>query len=327
MSLLVLVNEPSTVKQASSTGYFIGRLHDRGHRVFVGGVASISTEPSGTLMVQAAEIASSEGWVRQARRARKTDLRLDDFDAIWLRISPGHAGNPRLHALLLQQLQQHVDRGGLVLNDPTGLMRASSKLYLHRFAPWTRPHTLVSASVARLRQFVGDEAGPCVFKPVDGSQGRDVFYISGPDDPNLTAIAAHLRRSGPVMAQTYLPEATEGDVRVLLLDGEAIVVDGAAAVVRRRPAPGEFRSNVHLGGSAESAVLTGPLRRLIASVGPVLRQDGMFLVGLDVVGDTIVEVNVFSPGGFQEACEFSGRDFYAPVCAALEARLTAHRSR
>lgn len=314
--VLFIVNDRRSIGPTQSSALFIERLCREGVEVWVVGADGVSTEPSGSVVAEAVRVDGMPGWRARAGQDAIRWMALDYVDVVWVRTNPGRATSPELHSLLIQQLQIFSSQGGLVVNDPGGLMRASSKHYLHQLPEWVRPKTLVTASMARIRDFVAEHQ-TAVLKPMAGTQGRDVFLVRGVDDPNLSAIAAHLSQRGPAMVQTFANGAEHGDVRILLLNGEAIEVGGDACMVRRRPAHGEFRSNVHLGGRAERAQLTPHLRRVIEAVGPVLRRDGMLLVGLDVVGDLVVECNVFSPGGFVDAQTFTGRDFVAPVLEGL----------
>ena len=120
------------------------------------------------------------------------------------------------------------------------------------------------------------------------------------------------------MAQGFVPEAVDGDVRVLLVNGAPLMVDGAFAAVRRRPPKGDFRSNVFRGGAAERVTEIPGVEAIAAAVAPQLAADGLFFVGLDLIGSKVVEVNVFSPGGLGDAERFSGVDFTTPLLDAFE---------
>jgi glutathione synthase len=135
----------------------------------------------------------------------------------------------------------------------------------------------------------------------------------GPDADDLDRCLSEATASGPALLQEYVPDAPAGDVRVHVVGGALLEVDGAAAVVRRVPGQGEWRSNVALGGVPTAESASGPLRRLVQRVGPTLVRHGLWHVGLDVVGDRIVECNVFSPGGLGDIERFTGVDFCAPL--------------
>ena len=134
-----------------------------------------------------------------------------------------------------------------------------------------------------------------------------------PDHPDRARILQRAVANGPALLQDYIPAAPEGDVRIHVVGGALLERDGQACAVRRVPAQGEWRSNVALGGRPTPATLTPAQRALVTQVSPILREQGLWHVGLDVVGDQIVECNVFSPGGLQDAGAFAGVDFVAEV--------------
>jgi glutathione synthase len=218
------------------------------------------------------------------------------------------------HAAALTWASMAGERGARVLNAPAGLLMARDKLYLARLPSQVRPKTLVSAQPEQIEAFLDELGGSGVLKPLSGTHGRDVFLIREGDRSNLGQILDVLCRGGGyVMAQEYVPEASRGDVRLLLLRGELMEGPGGAAAVRRVPPQKGFRSNVHAGGRAEKVEITDAMREVVAAVGPQLRADGLFLVGLDLIGRLIVEVNAYSPGGLGDAGRFADTDFAGHV--------------
>lgn len=326
--ILVLINDMATLSPGQTTTALARGLSARGHLVGMVPANGLDVEPDGSLhaRVWTSKAVKDKRWVDGLRTSAPKRVALDTIDLVLVRTSPGRAKDAAHHALLLQLLHQHKRHGGLVLNDPVGLFAASSKLYITRFPEWTRPGTLVSADAERLRAFVHERQGRTVLKPISGTQGRDVFFVE-PGADNLSAIIDNLLRQGPVVAQDFLVDAANGDVRLLLVDGRPIGTDGTYAAVRRRPAKGELRSNVHLGGHAEYNELSLTHKRIIKAVGPTLRKDGLFLVGLDVVGDAIVECNVFAAGGLTDAGTLAGADFLTPVLESIEGRIEAHQAK
>jgi glutathione synthase len=149
--------------------------------------------------------------------------------------------------------------------------------------------------------------------------------VSDEEAPNLDQIIEAIARDGYVVAQEFLPDAEDGDVRVFVMDGEPLECDGRVAAFRRVNDSADVRSNMHAGGRAEAVDLTDEMLALVDAVKPKLVADGMFLVGLDVVGDKIVEVNVFSPGGLGSSEQLYGADFAATVIDALARKVDARR--
>jgi glutathione synthase len=215
------------------------------------------------------------------------------------------------------------DQGVTVLNDPDAIERAGSKLYLLELPQEIRPRQLVTARFDELLAFARAEPGPVVLKPLWGTRGDGVVLVARGDEAALRTEAETLIASGPLVAQEYLHAAPQGDTRVLMLDGEVITIEGKRCAVRRVPQPGEFRSNVHLGAEPAPAVWSEGLDRVARTVGPYLKATGVFLAGIDVVGEHLVEVNSYAPGGFMNAEAQEGVDFLGAVLDAALARARA----
>jgi glutathione synthase len=237
------------------------------------------------------------------------DAALADMSAVLLREDP-----PFDSAYLYTTQIAELARGKtLVVNDPRGLRDANEKLYALHF-PEIVPPTIVTRDTARILAFARAHGG-AVGKPLDGAGGAGVVLVT-PADPNHRALLEILtdgeRRLA--MAQRYLPEVRAGDKRILLLDGQAL-----GAIVRV-PRDDELRSNIHVGGEVRKGVLDEADRAICEAIGPRLRADGLFFVGIDVIGGRLTEVNVTSPTGIQEMSRLDGVDYAGRVVAWLEAR-------
>jgi glutathione synthase len=206
-------------------------------------------------------------------------------------------------------------RRTLVLNRPEGILAANEKLYAMHF-PEFMPETLVTRHIAELRDFMGKLGGEMVVKPLDGRGGEGVFHVHAADrNRNSILEQATAFGSRRAMAQRYLPEVERGDKRILLLEGEVL------GAVLRVPSPEELRANLHVGGRAERTGVTDADRRIVERIGPRLRADGLFFVGIDVIGDRLTEINVTSPTGIQEMGRLDGMAYEARVIDRVEARL------
>jgi glutathione synthase len=183
------------------------------------------------------------------------------------------------------------------------------------------PETRVTRSIPHLIDFLAKLGGEMIVKPLDGRGGEGIFHVRN-DDRNLFSILEQSTRFGSrhIMAQAYLPDVRTGDKRILLLDGRPI------GAVLRVPASGETRANFHVGGSAVRAELDDNDRLIIDRVAPWLQRDGLFFVGIDVIGGKLTEVNVTSPTGVQEVNALEDRHLEAEILDALEARVAAHRA-
>ena len=212
-------------------------------------------------------------------------------------------------------------RGVLVLNDPDGLSLAQNKLYFQGFPEAVRPATLISKSIDEIRAFIDDQPEGAVVKPLQGSGGKNVFKIDSAKDANLNQIFEAVAEEGYLIAQSYIPAATAGDMRLFVMNGVPLERDGKFAALRRVPAEGEVRSNMHVQGKPEKVTVTDEMLAIADIVRPKLIHDGLFMVGLDIVGDKILEVNVFTPGGLYSICELQRTNFAETVIVALEKKL------
>ena len=160
-----------------------------------------------------------------------------------------------------------------------------------------------------------------MLKPLQGSGGTGVFLIDRKESPNLNQIIEAIARDGYVVAQEYLPEAEEGDIRMFIMNGHPLKVDGAYAAFRRRNDTDDMRSNMKAGGSALAVDVTDEMLHMVDIIRPKLVADGMFLVGLDIVGSKLMEVNVFTPGGLGSCQALYDVDFAPAVIADLERKM------
>lgn len=213
------------------------------------------------------------------------------------------------------QLLELAKNDTFIMNDPRGLRDANEKLYTLHFSE-LMPKTIVTHYAAHIESFVEAVGGRAVIKPLNGAGGRGVMVLDR-RDLNFHAIVEISTAEGklPVMVQEYVPAVREGDKRILLLDGEPL------GAVLRVPRHDEARSNLHVGGQAEPASLTAEDERIIQCIGPRLRTDGLYFVGIDVIGGKLTEINVTSPTGIQEMSQFTGVDLADNVVSWLERRI------
>jgi glutathione synthase len=219
-----------------------------------------------------------------------TLLPLDHFQAVWMRKDPP-VDEAYLYATHLLDLAER--RGVRVINRPAALRAWNEKLgslrFSHRMAP-----TLVSSRVNQLQAFTA-EHGEVVLKPLGGRAGQGVVFAAA-GTPGLRALLELVTQMEalPVMVQAFLPGVKAGDKRILLVDGEPL------GAVNRVPTGGEFRSNLAVGGAPEAAALSEAEREICAELAPVLRAEGLFFVGIDVIDGRLSEINVTSPTGVRE---------------------------
>jgi glutathione synthase len=245
---------------------------------------------------------------------------LGSFDVVCLRYNPIREGHTRPGAPLIDFGWRLRLAGTLVVTDPEVLRRAGSRLYLGDFPADIRTRTLVSRSKTRLKAFLRELDGPAVIKPLAPRGGEQVFYLRRRQVSNLNQIITAVTKEGYALAQEYLPEAEQGEKRLLLLNAEPISVDGRVAMSRRRSVTGP--SGAKAGAAVRAKCDFGPVEARICDIlRPKLLADGLTFVAVDIVGDRILELNVFTPGGIHAVHELYGIDVADIVIADLERRV------
>jgi glutathione synthase len=330
MRIGFVVNDIATEKPVYTTTRLAMSATRSGHDAYLMGLRDFGYEPDDTLsaIVAAGETGKSyrslERYLEDVQTAARQRLRLDDFDVLMLRSDPAvDAGDsPWANTAGLAFGQLAAAKGVLVVNDPRSLADAMSKAYFQHFPEVVRPRTMISRDEDRVRQFIEELGGLAVLKPLQGSGGSGVFLVNMKDEPNITQIMEAIARDGYVVAQEYLPAAKDGDVRMFVMNGRPLQVDGVYAAFRRRPGETDVRSNMSAGGTAEAVKVTDEMLQLVEAVRPKLLSDGMFLVGLDIVGDKLMEVNVFSPGGLGSSGALYDMDFTSAVLEDLERKVS-----
>ena len=217
-----------------------------------------------------------------------------------------------------------------MLNDPDSLGRAINKLYFQSFPAEVRAETLITKHRDDIKAFAKAHNGNIILKPLQGSGGSGVFKVDAKSKSNINQIIEAIGRDGYIIAQAYIPAAKKGDIRLFLLNGRPLQIDGKYAALRRVASADDIRSNIHAGGTAEAVEIGDTELEVAALIRPKLIADGMFLVGIDIVGDKILEVNVFSPGNLDSCSRLAGVDFSVPILDAIEEKVAiagryAHR--
>jgi glutathione synthase len=333
MKIGFVVNDIKTEEAAFTTTRLAMSAVNLGHKSYTFGVGDFMYAADGSIHARARSTngkahKSLERFLKilQSDEARTETICLDDLDVLLLRNDPSTDATERPWAassgILFGQLVAH--RGVMVLNDPEHLAHALNKTYFQQFPEEVRPKTCISRHVDEIKDFISEQGGRAVIKPLQGSGGKNVFLVGQDEKANLNQMIDAVLRDGYCVAQEYLPAATKGDVRLFVMNGRPLMHDGSYAAFRRINKTGDARSNMHSGGESEPVEVTDKMLRLVEIVRPKLVADGMFLVGLDVVQDKLIEINVFSPGGLGSASQFSGVDFPALVIEDLE-RKSQHR--
>ncbi len=329
MRLAFLINSYETEKTVYTTTRLALAAHKAGHDVRYVTVEDFAYDPDESLRVHARAVEGSykteKTLLAAVKEAESERLPVEELDVLMLRNDPADdAGErPWAQAAGIVFGQMAAQRGVLVVNDPDGLAKAVNKVYFQRFPEAARPKTLVTRHADDVRRFIDAHSGDVVLKPFQGSGGEGVFVIREDDRANLNQIIDTVCQNGYMVAQEYLDDAVGTDVRMFLINGEPLQKDGVYAAFRRRSGGEDMRSNMSAGGKAEKAEIGETELRLAEMVRPQLRQDGMFIAGLDIAGEHLLEVNVFSPGGLGSIKRVTGVDFTPDVIRALERKVDA----
>lgn len=316
MRFLFLVNDVHAIAPSQTTAMLIAAAA-REHTVWVTDVSRLSCRNDGQAWAYAKQLPANPDLTLAALMAAINEISWQaialtqaTLDLLFIRVNPARDfARSSLYKAALNLARLAENSGVRVINRPDGLIRAATKLYLLELPAFTRPPTLVSGNREEITAFIATLAGPAVLKPLQGTRGNDVFFVSSSVDANLNQIIDVISRQGLVMAQGCIPGAELGDTRVVVMNGKVLEIDGQPAAIRRVPKTGDFRSNIHAGGTAAPGIVTEKMHQVVKAIGHKLVEDGLFLVGLDFIGHELVEINVFSTGGLRDAEKFTGTHF------------------
>ena len=315
MNILFVADPLASFKIYKDTTFAMMReLQRRGHTVAACEPQHLQWQggqPVTALVRQIHLTGQPDDWYHVTHQGREA---LKDFDAVIMRKDPPFDSEYFYATHLLEQAERE---GARVFNKPAALRDHPEKLALMEFARYAPP-TLVTRSAEAIRHFHAEHRD-IILKPLDGMGGMGIFRV-GPDGMNLGSIIETLNQGGhtTVMVQRYLPEIVDGDKRLLLIGGKV-----APFVLARIPQGGEVRGNLAAGGKGVAQPLSDENRAVAEAIAPVLAARGLLLVGLDMIGNCVTEINVTSPTCFQEITDQTGFDVPAMFVDALEAALAA----
>jgi glutathione synthase len=315
MNILFVADPLDSFKIYKDTTFSMMReAQRRGHRITVCEPRDISWRTGGQVQARVREITLT-GEPKHWNRVDAEPVRpLHAFDAVIMRKDPPFDSEFFYATHLLEQAERE---GARVFNKPAALRDHPEKLAIMEFSQYTSP-TLVTRSADEVRAFHAEHQD-IILKPLDGMGGMGIFRVKA-DGLNLGSIIETLNKDGAetIMVQRFVPEITQGDKRILVIGGKPVPYSLA-----RIPQGSEVRGNLAAGGKGVAQPLTARDRSIAEALGPVLAARGLLLVGLDVIGDCLTEVNVTSPTCFQEISDQTGFDVPAMFIDALEAALTA----
>lgn len=309
LRVAVQMDHVSTVNIMGDTTFALSlEAQRRGHRLFHYTPDRL-TQENGRVFARVEEMSVRDEKGNHFSLGEPVRTDLSEMDVVLLRQDPPFDMNYITTTHILDRIHPKT----LVVNDPAWVRNSPEKIFVTEF-PDLMPETLITrdaSEVAAFRRAHGD----IIIKPLYGNGGAGIFHMRQ-DDRNLASLLEMFSQMfrEPFIVQRYLPEVRKGDKRIILVDGEAV------GAVNRVPAEHDSRSNMHVGGRAEAAGLTEREREICERIGPSLRQRGFVLVGIDVIGDFLTEINVTSPTGVREVKRFGGADIAALFWDAVEGR-------
>ena len=311
MSLAVAIQmdaiEPIDI-DADSTFALAEEAQRRGHRLYHYLVKDLSLK-TGRVVAWGRTLQVRRVIGNHASMGPLEEINLAEMDVVLMRQDPPFD----MAYITATHVLEHIHPKTLVVNDPASVRNAPEKLFVTHF-PDLMPPTLITANGEEIKAF-REEHRDIIVKPLFGNGGAGVFHIQ-PGDENLSALIEMFTEQSrePIIAQGYLPAVRLGDKRIILVDGEAV------GAINRVPAEGEARANMHVGATPLKSGLTERDLEICQTIGPVLKEQGMIFVGIDVIGDYLTEINVTSPTGIQECRRFDGSNLAGLIWDAIERR-------
>ena len=317
MKLLFIADPLESFKTyKDSTFAMMREAASRGHELMACGPQDIMWQRGGRVTAYVREITltgdAHDWFVARQQAPHELPVVLADIGAVVMRKDPPFDSEYFYATHLLQQAERE---GARVFNKPAALRDHPEKLAILEFPQFIGP-TLVTRDESDIKRFHAEHQD-IILKPLDGMGGMGIFRV-GPDGLNLGSIIETLNKGGAetVMVQRYLTEITKGDKRILIIGGKPV-----PHALARIPQGSEIRGNLAVGGKGVAQPLSAHDREVAEAIGPVLAARGLLLIGLDMIGDCVTEINVTSPTGFQEITQQSGFDVAKMFVDALEAAL------
>ncbi|WDF67359.1 glutathione synthase [Sphingobacterium oryzagri] len=334
MNIAFLINQTHKEDVNFTTTHLAFKAHKRGHKIMYIGLADFSYHDEQhvgahcRIIEPTAQIDNQEDLLEKLRLQKKEFVDAKEMDILWIRYDPvlDMINRPWAADTALQFAQLIKRQGTWVINDPDKLVEATNKLYLEYFPQDIRPKTVITRSYEDVVEFLDQQENQIILKPLKGSGGKNVFLLKKDERHNLKQTVEVISRDGYLLAQEYLPAAAKGDIRFFLVDGQPLVVDGKYASVNRVQQQGDIRSNIHQGGTAQAALIDDKILDTVSKVSGKLQEDGMYFVGLDIVGDKVMEINVFSPGALVHAGQLNEVDYATALLEKIEIDYAARLS-
>ncbi|OAB81517.1 glutathione synthetase [Cochleicola gelatinilyticus] len=329
MKIAFIINDHATESPNYTTPALGFAAYKRDHEVYFIGVGELAYASDGHLSARCKTIKgknfkTQETFFKAVQKEELTRITSEELDVLFLRNDPsdeiGERDWAQNAAFIFGEIATRDNV--IVLNHPSSLAGAVNKMYFQHFPEILRPKTIITRDQKEIKDFFAEQKQKMILKPLQGSGGKNVFMMDKQNEHNLSQTIDAICRDGYVIAQEYLPKAKDGDTRLFLMNGVPLKSkDGKYAMMQRVNASGDIRSNIHAGGMPQKVKMTDQIMELAEIVRPKLVQDGMFLVGIDIVGDKLMEINVFSPGGLNVMGEMYETDFATVVIESIEKKV------
>ena len=309
MKIAIILDPIKHIKTyKDSTFAMMKEASSRGHELFIMEQQDVVLQ-EGNIFGFCRKLSLTQDAVHWYVLGEPLKLPLEHFGAVLMRKDPPFDMEYIYSTYLLELAEK---QGARILNKPNAIRNFNEKLSIAKFPEFTAP-TLVTRRAELIKAFLSDHLD-IILKPLDGMGGSGIFRVTL-NDPNLNVIIETMTHLGmrSIMAQRYIPEIVNGDKRILLINGEPVPY-----ALARIPMKGETRGNLAAGGKGVAQPLSTRDREIAETLGPVLRNEGLFLVGLDVIGDYLTEINVTSPTGMQEITAQSNFNVAGMFIDALE---------
>ncbi|HET8838868.1 MAG TPA: glutathione synthetase [Flavobacteriaceae bacterium] len=330
ISICFILNDIATEKCGTSV-YLMKKAFDRGHEVLAASVGDFSFVFDAPLSINCTYVAKTEKpetpqeylKILQSKKAKNKKINSKKLDVLFLRNNPTEEESGRQWAeqsgVAFGRIMQQEEV--LVLNDAYALSKAFiDKLYFEELPAIIKPASIITRNKKEILEFWEKQRMKMVLKPLEGSGGKNVFLVDK-HEKNINQILDTIMEDGYVIAQEYMPDVKNGDLRVFLMNGKILEEDGKHAIIRRVSGKGEFRSNFKQGATADSDEMTEAIQRIVELSSPKLIKDGLFFVGLDIVKNKLIEINVLSPGGLDHFHEIGMPDFTTTVISSIEKKI------
>ncbi len=330
MRILVALNHVEEIGHRQTTALLIAAMIRQGCSVYLadvdafslhGGLAenrySVSAVQISAPPERAGNFQSLDVETFAQSKLVRSNVNIGPDDLIFIRTNPGRdIERTSVHDSFLNFCFSAQSIGVRVVNDPANIRYFASKSALSMLDPKFRPAMIVSHQPALIAGFVRDSEIECVVKPAVGSRGQDVIRVR-PGQENLDQLIASTFHKRGMIAQHFVHSDDSGDRRVVVVGGHILEIDNQLGGIHRQPAAGEFRANIHLGATAHKLTLTSAARAAVEQAAKLLNHHGIWLAGVDLIGDQIIEFNVFSTGGLYFAEAQTGLDFSGEIVRQL----------